>query len=165
VNLEEAEDLFVWKANQSSVFSVKSMYTSLMQENSIPDNCTAWNLRVPLKIKVFLWYLKKGVILTKYNLIKRKWKGERKCCFCNFDESIQHLFFDCHLARFVWQAVYFTFGINPPVSIANMLGSWLNQYTAKLKKQLLVGASALCWSILLCRNDVVFHQSIPNSYL
>jgi hypothetical protein len=45
VNLEEAQDLFVWKANQSSIFSVKSMYMSLMQENSIPDNYTAWKLR------------------------------------------------------------------------------------------------------------------------
>ena len=122
VNLVEAGDLFIWKANQRSTFSVKAMYRCLMQENSIPDKCTAWKLRVPLKIKVFLWYLKKGVILTKDNLIKRKWKGERKCCFCNADENIQHLFFDCHLAKFVWRAVYFTFGINPPASIANMLG-------------------------------------------
>jgi len=28
--------------------------------------------KIPLKIKIFLWYLKKGVMLTKDNLIKRK---------------------------------------------------------------------------------------------
>ena len=27
-----------------------------------------WKLKIPLKIKKFLWYLKRGVILTKDNL-------------------------------------------------------------------------------------------------
>ena len=77
VNLEEERDIFDWKANQNSVFSVKSMYTNLLNENSAHDDCTAWKLRVPLKIKIFLWYLKIGVIHTKEdNLLKRKWKGD-----------------------------------------------------------------------------------------
>ena len=88
VNLGEIKDQFVWKVNQSSIFSVKSMYSSLMEENTIPVNCVAWKLKVPSKIKIFLWYLNKGVILTKDNLIKRKWKGDAKCCFCNCDETI-----------------------------------------------------------------------------
>ena len=29
-----------------------------------------WRVKIPLKIKVFLWYLKMGVILTKDNLAK-----------------------------------------------------------------------------------------------
>ena len=40
------------------------------------------------------------------------------------DESIQHLFFECHVEKTVWNAVFFAFGIKPPTSIANMLGSW-----------------------------------------
>ena len=60
VKLGEIEDQFVWKMNQSSRFSVKSMYTSLMQENSVPANCVAWKLRVPLKIKIFLGTSRKG---------------------------------------------------------------------------------------------------------
>ena len=134
VNLGEIKDQFVWKVNQSSIFSVKSMYSSLMEENTIPVNCVAWKLKVPLKIKIFLWYLNKGVILTKDNLIKRKWKGDAKCCFCNCDETIRHLFFECHLAKCVWQAIQYTFGVTPPVNITCMMGSWLNGYPAKLKK-------------------------------
>ena len=141
------------------------MYTNLVNEHSAHDDCIAWKLRFPMKIKIFLWYLKKGVILTKDNLLKRKWKGDGKCCFCNNEENIQHLFFECHLAKFVWRAVYFTFGINPPDSIGHLLGSWLNGYPAKLKKLVLVGASAMCCAIWLCQNDIVFHQSNSNSYL
>ncbi|WVZ64246.1 hypothetical protein U9M48_013798 [Paspalum notatum var. saurae] len=34
-----------------------------------------WRVRVPLKVKKNLWYLKREVILTKDNLAKRNWKG------------------------------------------------------------------------------------------
>ena len=49
-------------------------------------------MKVPLKIKIFLWFLKKGVILTKNNLAKRNWNGG-KAYFCSTPETIQHLFF------------------------------------------------------------------------
>ena len=136
-----------------------------MEENTIPVNCVAWKLKVPLKIKIFLWYLNKGVILTKDNLIKRKWKGDAKCCFCNCDETIRHLFFECHLAKCVWQAIQYTFGVTPPVNITCMMGSWLNGYPAKLKKQMLIGVCAICWALWLCRNEVVFQKRYPNSFL
>ena len=57
------------------------------------------------------------------------------------------------------------FGIQPPSNVTNMLGSWLRSFSVKLRKQLLVGAVALCWAIWLCRNDAIFCRSTPNSYL
>jgi hypothetical protein len=60
-----------------------------------------WKLKVPLKIKIFMWYLQRGVILTKDNLAKRSWQGSKVCCFCHKDETIQHLFFDCRFAQAV----------------------------------------------------------------
>ncbi|KAL5653362.1 hypothetical protein ACJX0J_038820, partial [Zea mays] len=33
---------------------------------------------VPLKIKIFMWYLIRGVVLTKDNLLRRNWHGDRK---------------------------------------------------------------------------------------
>ena len=91
--LTDANDSFKWTLTQNSVFTVKSMYRDLMLTNSIPCNSRVWKIKVPLKIKIFLWYLQKGVILTKDNLLKRRWKGGSKCCFCSKDETIQHLFF------------------------------------------------------------------------
>ena len=58
-----------------------SMYRDMMLNNFSSDKNISWKLRVPLKIKIFLWYLKKGVILTKDNLAKRKWKGDKKMLF------------------------------------------------------------------------------------
>jgi len=45
------------------VFSANSMYKDLMETDTLPDFCTSWKPKLPLKIIVFLWYLKKGVIL------------------------------------------------------------------------------------------------------
>jgi len=42
------------------VFSVKSMYRDIMQAGRLPEHSVLWKLRVPLKVKIFLWYLKKG---------------------------------------------------------------------------------------------------------
>ena len=33
------------------------------------------------KNKIFMWFLKRGVILTKDNLARRNWNGSKVCCF------------------------------------------------------------------------------------
>jgi ABC-type uncharacterized transport system fused permease/ATPase subunit len=58
-----------------------------------PRRHPVWKLRIPLKIKVFTWYLIKNIVLTKDNLAKKQWKGSLKCVACILDESIQHIFF------------------------------------------------------------------------
>jgi hypothetical protein len=76
-----------------------------VQSFVIPYNTLIWKLKLPLIIKVFMWYLYKGVVLTKDNLVRRQWQEDRKCCFCSSNESIQHLLFDCLYAKFMWRIV------------------------------------------------------------
>jgi hypothetical protein len=46
------------------------MYAALINNRvRVPQDI--WQIKVPMKIKIFLWYLKKGVILTKDNLVRR----------------------------------------------------------------------------------------------
>jgi hypothetical protein len=54
-------------------------------------------MKIPLKTKVFTWYLRRGVILTKDNLVKRNWQGSKKCVFCLHDETTNHLFSSVNL--------------------------------------------------------------------
>jgi hypothetical protein len=56
-------------------------------------------MKIPLKTKVFVWYLRRGVILTKDNLANGNWQESTKCVFCGHEETIKHLFFHCHFAR------------------------------------------------------------------
>ena len=67
INLLEKRDIFVWGFNASGSFTAKSIY-ALLINNEVRVSQDLWKIKVPIKIKVFLWYLKKGVILTKDNL-------------------------------------------------------------------------------------------------
>jgi hypothetical protein len=56
-----------------------------------------------MKIKIFMWYLKREVILTKDNIAIRNWDGSKQYSFCLRDESIQHLyFFSAIMQDFFW---------------------------------------------------------------
>jgi len=61
---------FKWKLDPTGVFTVKTHYHGLINQNVPNTTKKLWKLKAPLKIKIFLWYLKRGVILTKYNLTK-----------------------------------------------------------------------------------------------
>jgi hypothetical protein len=73
VNLNDCKDSFIWTANKN--FLVKNMYNDIVLRVGTPVNCWAWKAKIPLKIKIFLWYLRNGVVLTEENLVKRQWKG------------------------------------------------------------------------------------------
>jgi hypothetical protein len=101
-------------------------------------------------------------VLTKDNLAKRNWQGNKRCCFCANDETIQHLFFDCHFARAVWSITHAATGLPQPRSTSHMFGDWLWGISKELKPLVLLGVATTCWSLWLCRNDVVFERK-PNT--
>ena len=78
VVLSQEEDEFIWTLDRKGEFSVKSHYLGLIHQNIPNTNKHLWKLKTPLKIKVFLWYLRKGVILTKDNLARRNWQGNQQ---------------------------------------------------------------------------------------
>ena len=94
-----------------------------------------------------------------------QWQGDRKYCFCSSNESIQHLLFDCHYAKFMWRNVHVSFNLKPPNSVHNLFTSWLEGINRKMKSQIFVGASVICWAIWFTRNDIVFNKTIAPSYL
>jgi hypothetical protein len=73
IHLTTEPDKFVWKLTDSGLFSVKSFYMDLMNGHAIYLRKYLWKLKIPLKIKKFMWFLSNKVLLTKDNLAKRKW--------------------------------------------------------------------------------------------
>jgi hypothetical protein len=159
VQLVQGKDIFRWELNKNGIFSVKSMYEALIEAiQPVYNNKNIWKLRMPLKTKVFSWYLRRGVILTKDNLAKRNWHGCKKCVFCQEDETIKHLFFHCRFAKAIWSIIQIGSSLHPPPSIANIFGNWLNGVEVRFKNLIRVGAIAIIWSLWLCRNDKVFND-------
>ncbi|WVZ96894.1 hypothetical protein U9M48_042474, partial [Paspalum notatum var. saurae] len=71
--LRAGRDKFIWGLNKTGVFTVRSMYKHLIN-NGIIVSQEIWKTKIPLKTKIFMWYVKRGVLLTKDNLAKRNWK-------------------------------------------------------------------------------------------
>ena len=157
IQLTQGKDEFRWNLCGNGKFSVDSMYRALVHSDiPVDDNKKIWLMKIPLKIKVFAWYIRRGVILTKDNLVRRNWHGSTKCMFCSEQETIKHLFFECSFARSIWSTIQIASNLYPPKSVANVFGNWLHGIDKSLRTVIRVGAIAVIWSLSLCRNDKVF---------
>jgi hypothetical protein len=101
VNLSDELDSFKWNLTTTDIFSVKFMYADYMNRHTVFLKKYLWKIRVPLKIRIFMWFLYKKVISTKDNLVKRRWTGCTKCVFYGLRETIDHLFISYHFSRLV----------------------------------------------------------------
>jgi hypothetical protein len=147
VQLSSDQDFFRWNLTASGEFSVKSMYLDFMNGHTIFLKRYIWKIKVPLKIRIFMWFLHRKVILTKDNLLKWNWQGNSSCVFCDKDESIKHLFFECPLAKIIWRVVHMTFGIPSPRNVSNMFGNWLTGLNKQEVKNIRIGACAIVWAL------------------
>jgi hypothetical protein len=71
--------------------------------------------------------------------VRKNWKGSQKCCFCNANETIKLLFFDCHRAKQIWRIAYLATGISWPKSVSHMFENWLHNLDDKMKKITIAG--------------------------
>jgi hypothetical protein len=88
VRLSTDKDCFRWNLTSSGQFTVQSMYRALINNDYVFQHKVLWNLKLPLKIKIFVWYLLKAIVLTKDNLARRNLHGNKICVFCDRDETV-----------------------------------------------------------------------------
>jgi hypothetical protein len=137
---------------------VKSMYLDLLNDRTVYLHKYLWKMKVPLKTKIFMWFVQRKEILTKDNLLKRNWQDSVKCCFCDHDESVQHLFITCPFIKIIWQIVYMAFNITPLLSIAHMFRNWLNGVVKSEKTNNRVGVCDILMAIWHVWNDFIFNK-------
>lgn len=113
------------------------MYADLISTGPVFRNKYIWKIKVPLKIKKSSGILR-GVVLTKDNLAKRRWRKCKKCCFCDQEGTIHHLFLSGPFAMHVWRTIHIPYNLSPPTSITNVFGNWLGEVHLKLKAQILL---------------------------
>jgi hypothetical protein len=75
--------------------------------------------------------------------------------------TLQNLFitfFECFYVKFLWRAVHLMFGISPPLSIDDLFVNWSKTGGNIHNSLILTATSALCWTIWITRNEVVFDK-------
>lgn len=94
------QDHLQWNLKHNGHFFVKSLYQFIsFREVQELNTVHLWHLKIPPKIRLFMWLLAKNKILTKSNIVNRGWTGSLQCHFCNLTKIVYHLFLQCHKAR------------------------------------------------------------------
>ena len=160
------EDKILWTLTADHKFSVGSLYRKLVASVLKFPQKYLWKIKVPAKLKVFLWLVNKKSNLTRDVLLKKGWKGGKGCVLCGKDESIDHLFFSCSAASLLWSLVRCVCGFKTvPSNVKDCFGEWIRKFNKDDKKLVLVGISALLWAIWKSRNAIVFENKRINDPL
>ena len=156
IEFKEEDDEMVWVFSSSGKYSSQSLY-GVINFGGIRQIFTPaiWKILVPPRVHFFLWLLSKNKVLTRDNLVKRQKVDDLSCLFCEESESVNHLFFECVVARQIWRDIADVLNIKIESSYESIAGKWLSQ-----KKFCLVNmvSSAVLWSIWKLRNFFVFQH-------
>jgi hypothetical protein len=105
-----------------------------------------WKIHAPPppRIHVFLWLLGNAKVLTRDNLAKRRHVDDKSCLFCNETESVNHIFFECCVAKLMWEMVAEMTDLSVIADFESMAKGWLKR---KSFSCLNVVSAAVVWSI------------------
>jgi hypothetical protein len=78
--------------------------------------------------------------------------------FYNNYEMIQHLFFDCTLAKFIWRIIQLIFRLGVPTTMRNVFGACVQNMNIRSKHILYIGIGVMFWRMWLRRNDNIFNK-------
>jgi hypothetical protein len=65
------------------------------------------------------------------------------CYLCDSYETIQHLFFECVLAKFIWRVIQITFGLTIHWNIKHVFDDWVQRMNEKDRRLLYVRISII----------------------
>jgi hypothetical protein len=99
--------------------------------------------------------LSNNELLTRDNLSKRRQVDDFTYLFCNEQESIHHLFFDCVVSRFLWESISSCFNKDLGADFESVARWWIRE---KRNHVLNILSSATMWIIWTIRNEMCFQD-------
>jgi hypothetical protein len=150
----EEKDALVWQYNSTGKYSIQQLY-AIVNDRGVSQIYTTvmWKIPVPSRLHLFFWLLANNKVLTRDNIAKRKQVDDRTCLFCNENEIVLHLFFDCCIAQLLWRIVSEIADI-PLIKDFESLGSiWIRGRNFRVHNVL---SSAIIWTIWKTRNNPCF---------
>jgi hypothetical protein len=161
ITFSEEEDQMIWQFSSNGIYNVQSLYRIINFRGIQPVLVSSiWDIRVPPRVQYFIWLLSKNRLLTRDNLGKRRKVDDSTCLFCEEHESIQHLFFDCVVAKQLWGSLSEILGVQLGGTLDNIGKFWLS---SKKNGVLNICTSAAFWSLWKLRNDLCFQRKMWRS--
>lgn len=115
-----------------------------------------WNLEVPSKVKIFIWWAAKNVLPTTDNLIWKRVGVMSICSLCNQqNETVVQALVNCVFAQTCWLT-----------SSLGLIGSqpsfliWLEHVFTCGNKDICNLVAMICWRIWYRRNEKVWNNKV-----
>ena len=114
-----------------------------------------WKLKVPGKVRHFIWRACNEALPTKFNLHRKKIPVDPRCTFCEEAvESTSHILWECPLANGVWSSFR---GKLQKRHVSNEEFQMITKSLVEfLSKEELEEWAILSWSIWNARNSALF---------
>jgi hypothetical protein len=158
----EGRDKVSWNLESSGRFSVKSLYNMLSQGPAAPFSNAIWKNRFPTKIKIFLWQMARGRLPSNDQILKRRGPSDGLCALCGLPENVDHIFFRCVLAKFVWAGIRDMLGVTWDPSSFNAWEGCIHNLNLKSQRTLCVLFAAICWALWKTRNKFTIEAKFPS---
>ncbi|XP_019186483.1 PREDICTED: uncharacterized protein LOC109181186 [Ipomoea nil] len=158
------QDQVVWREEISGSFSVSSAYELLSKNQNTTKELAwdnIWKLKIPTRIKTFLWLVRHNKVMTNTNRLKRGFTTNDNCWFCtNKAEDIEHVLRTCPKARDIWPHILPEFA---PSQNTLPFKEWFDQGLLNIYDGRLPSSSAnlfaiSVWWIWKWRNDAIFNN-------
>lgn len=152
VYLTQGQDSLSWQWTPHGSYSANSVYKIMIGTGKIRYRFTqVWKLKIPPKVRLFIFFLLQGKLLTRDVLIRRKVHCSNECVMCEGggDETAAHLFLRCSFARAIWGKM----GIAVPVT-----GEHIREIWDEITRRDPCLVSCALWSIWKSRNLKIFES-------
>lgn len=114
-----------------------------------------WNLKIPLKVKHFIWRAVRDCLPTKEMLISRRVEVDGRCPVCNTAaETAVHVLVTCPIAALCWQNLGYTYDMHTSMS----LGEWTAEVLQHSRRNIINKVFMVAWALWKNRNDIVWQQ-------
>lgn len=161
VNMEE-NDNWYWRKEKLGMYSVKSAYFMLQERkfsNQGSNNAgfwrNLWNLKIPPKVRNFLWRACSDCLPTKDLLREKRVPINATCPMCNDTaETILHILVTCSYATSCLRKLFLPSITGEFSSFSEWLQLVFQQMNQKQVNQIVM----VSWMIWKSRNDVIWKQ-------
>lgn len=169
VVLSQRRDQVLWKWTASASYTAKSIYKMFVTGGKVRcENSYVWQLPVPPTVRIFVYFMLKGKILTGDVRVRRKMSNEGSCQMCRNcpSESVLHLLFLCPNAVQIWFGVSLQMGFRvmiPRMAIEEIICKSREQAHMEGVQQAKLWDSVFwctCWMIWRQRNELIFSDKL-----
>ncbi|XP_031106167.1 uncharacterized protein LOC116010798 [Ipomoea triloba] len=158
-------DQWFWMKDLKGLYSVRNGYRELYGEAMQPDSCNfkswnqLWRLKIPPKIKNFIWRCARNILPVKTVLRKEESKFPLIVPFVTKKWSPRsHLFLDCEFSKLVWDNT-----ILPLHILEASFESWLSQVVDLDDENKSRSIIAILWTVWKNRNEYVWNNKQWNT--